>query len=49
MTKKELIDDLLKMSVITEEEAAILMGPDLEPLKEFEFWKQWKSDPSILT
>ncbi len=49
MTKEELINDLLEMSIITEEEANLLMGPNLEPLKEFEFWKEWKSDPTILT
>ncbi len=48
MTKKELIDDLLTMAVITEEEAAILMGPDLERLKDFDFWKDWKYNPEIL-
>jgi len=49
MTKEELINDLLEMSIITEEEANLLMGPNLEPLKEFDFWKEWKSDPTILT
>ncbi len=48
MTKKELIDDLLTMAVISEEEAAILMGPDLERLKDFDFWKDWKYNPEIL-
>lgn len=48
MTKQELIDDLLTMAVITEEEAAILMGPDLERLKDFDFWKEWKYNPDIL-
>ncbi len=48
MTKQELIDDLLTMAVITEEEAAILMGPDLERLKDFDFWKDWKYNPQIL-
>ena len=49
MTKEELINDLLRMSIITEEEAKILSGPDLEPLTNFEFWKEWKSDPTVLT
>jgi hypothetical protein len=48
MTKKELIDDLLTMAVISEEESAILMGPDLERLKDFDFWKDWKYNPEIL-
>ena len=47
-TKQQIINELSDLGIITDEESKILMGPNLEPLKDFDFWKEWKYNESIL-
>jgi hypothetical protein len=50
MTHITIIKNLLDKGHITTEEANILLNgtTDLTPLQDFDFWKEWKYNPTIL-
>ena len=51
MNHVKIIKQLLDKGHITPEEANILLNGtlDLTPLQDFDFWKEWKYNPNILT